>query len=230
MRNYIATLAAIIFALTFLGTVNAEDEVRKKVTIAVGPSEVAFKKNLAQDFCAIFKSGPQKGDLEQADGRQILTGVCSNTPQGSIPKVEKMPSTLILKPRNGQKIKSGQPFTVSVKVRNLQTGFFSDPALTYNAFPQELNEKGIIQGHQHVTIEFLGRKGTNMPNAQIFAFFKGLNDRAKNGILSVEVADGLKEKGVYRVCTIMSSFSHQAVVLPKAQRGASDDCCRFTIV
>jgi len=228
MRNYIATLAVIIFALTFLGTVNAD--VRKKETIIVGKSEKAFEKNTPQDFCAIFRSGSQRGDLRQANGTQILTGVCSNTPQGSIPKVNKMPSTLILSPSNGQRIKSGKAFTIEVKVRNLDTGFFSDPAVTYNAFPQELNKNGVIRGHQHVTIEFLGRKGTDMPDATKFAFFKGLNVPAEDGILTVEVEEGLKVKGVYRLCTIMSSFSHQYVVLPKAQRGASDDCCRFTIV
>lgn len=224
MRNYIATLAVIIFALTLLGAVNADTVKKEKVVI--GRSDKAFKKNEPQDFCAIFK---HKRGIRQANGTQILTGVCSNTPQGNIPKVENMPSTLILSPRNDQRIKVNKKFTIRVKISKLQTGFFSDPAVTYNTFPQELNGDGLIKGHSHVTVQFLGARGNQFPDANTFAFFKGLNDVAEDGVLFTDVAEGLPEPGVYRVCTIMSSFSHQYVVLPKAQRGASDDCVRFRV-
>jgi len=238
MRNFIAVFVLIVFALTFLGSdvssasrSKNENKVCRKVV--VGPSKNAFKKNLPQDFCAIFKEGGSKaGKLKQADGTQILTGVCSNTPQGEIPKVENMPSTLVLYPENGDKIKRNKPFTIKVKTEKLELGFFSDPAVTYNTFPQVLNKKGLIQGHQHVTIQYLGadKDSIEFPDANVFDFFKGLNDPSKSGKLSVDVEKGLSKKGIYRLCTIISSFSHQPVVLPKAQRGASDDCVRFTVV
>ncbi|RIA91270.1 hypothetical protein C1645_692853 [Glomus cerebriforme] len=238
MRNYVAFFAVVIFALAFLSSeasANAskcEKDLRKcKNSVVIGPSKDAFKKNLAQDFCAIFrKGGSEAGKLAQANGTQILTGVCSNTPQGEIPTVDNMPSTLILCPEDGQKFKANEPFTVKVKTTKLELGFFSDPAITYNTFPQVLNKKGVIQGHQHVSIQFLGNKELEMPSATEFAFFKGLNDPSKNGILEVTVDNGLPQKGLYRVCTIISSFSHQPVVLPKAQRGASDDCVRFRVI
>jgi hypothetical protein len=228
MRNYIAILALIVFVLTFLGSeasasyqANCQKDLKKckeekKEKVVIGPSKDAFKKNLPQDFCAIFKKGgPKAGQLRQANGTQILTGVCSNTPQGEIPKVENMPSTLILFPENGQKIKRNKPFNVEVKTKKLELGFFSDPAITYNTFPQILNKKGLIQGHQHITIQFLGadKNSLEFPDATEFDFFKGLNDPSKNGVLSVEVDKGLPKKGIYRLCTIISSFSHQPVVL-----------------
>ncbi|GBC04150.1 hypothetical protein RclHR1_05540003 [Rhizophagus clarus] len=243
MRNYVAVLALIVFVLTFLGSEasassrsHCQKDLKKckeEKKVVIGPSKDAFKKNLPQDFCAIFrKGGPRAGELRQANGTQILTGVCSNTPQGEIPKVENMPSTLILYPENGQKVKRNKPFDVKVKTEKLELGFFSDPAITYNTFPQALNKKGLIQGHQHITIQFLGKDKYSLefPDATVFDFFKGLNDPSKNGILSVSVDKGLPKKGIYRACTIISSFSHQSVVLPKAQRGASDDCVRFEVV
>jgi hypothetical protein len=229
MRNYVAILALVVFVLTFLGSETSasrpncqkdlrkcKEEKKEKCPVVIGPSKDAFKKNLPQDFCAIFKKGgPKAGQLKQGDGTQILTGVCSNTPQGEIPKVENMPSTLILYPDVGQKIKKNKPFDVKVKTTNLELCFFSDPAITYNTFPQVLNKKGLIQGHQHVTIQFLGKNMDNleMPDATIFDFFKGLNDPSKDGILTVAVDKGLSRKGIYRLCTIISSFSHQSVVL-----------------
>ncbi|CAB4406254.1 unnamed protein product [Rhizophagus irregularis] len=212
MRNSVAILALIISFLTFISSeVSASysscqkdlkkcKKEKKEDRLVIGPSKDAFKKNLPQDFCAIFKKGGSKeGQLRQANGTQILTGVCSNTPQGEIPKVENMPSTLILYPDNGDKIKKNEPFTIKVKTQKLELGFFSDPAITYNTFPQVLNKHG-------------------------------LNDPSKDGILNVKVDKGLPKKGLYRMCTIISSFSHQSVVLPKAQRGASDDCVRFSVV
>jgi len=246
MRNSIVILALIVFVLTFLGSETSascsscQKDLKKckegkkdNCPLVIGPSKDAFKKNLPQDFCAIFKKGGSKaGQLRQANGTQILTGVCSNTPQGEIPNVENMPSTLILYPDDGEKIKRNKPFTIEVKTKKLELGFFSDPAITYNTFPQVLNKKGLIQGHQHVTIQYLGadKHSLKFPDATVFDFFKGLNDPSDNGILMADVDKGLSKKGIYRLCTIISSFSHQPIVLPKAQRGASDDCVRFSIV
>jgi hypothetical protein len=222
MRNYAVILAVIVFAFAFLGVeVSASNALEKckkdlrkiKSAVVFGKSDNAFKKNLAQDYCADFrKGGPRAGELGQANGKQIFTGICSNTPQGEIPKVEKMPSTIILSPENGSKIKKNKKFNVKVFTKNLDFGFFSDPEIQYNAFPQQLNMKGVIKGHQHITIQYLGDL-KKPPKATDFSFFKGLNEVSKNGILNVEVSIGLPKKGTYRICTLIASFSHQSLVL-----------------
>ncbi|CAJ0760397.1 10774_t:CDS:2, partial [Entrophospora sp. SA101] len=99
------------------------------------------------------------------------------------------------------------------KTSNLITGFFTDPNEKYYAEPQLL-KNGVIKGHSHVTIQKLD--GNNLPDAKDFAFFKGLDQPDKNGILSVKVK-GLSP-GDYRICTLVSSFSHQPVIMPVAKR------------
>ena len=67
------------------------------------------------------------------------------------------------------------------------------------------------------------------PPAGVFAFFKGINTaQDAQGILSADVTGGLPA-GKYRVCTLSSASNHQPVLMPVAQRGAQDDCQRFTV-
>ncbi|CAJ0918620.1 21341_t:CDS:10, partial [Entrophospora sp. SA101] len=153
------------------------------------------------------------------NGQQIHQGSCSETIQGEIPSVNKMPSTLIIEPINGQILKSRQSFRVKTKISNLITGFFTNPNEKYYTEPQQL-KNGVIKGHSHVTIQKLD--GNNLPNAKDFTFFKGLDQPDKNGILLVKVK-GLSP-GDYRICTLVSSFSHQPVIMPVAKRGSQDDC------
>ncbi|KAI8845541.1 hypothetical protein BC829DRAFT_277257 [Chytridium lagenaria] len=94
-----------------------------------------------------------------------------------------MVSTIIIAPQNGGRIKNNQPLTVTIKNRNLATGFFDDPQNKYYQTPQTLNSQGIIEGHQHITIENIGN-GQNPPDAQRFSFFKGLNAAEENGVLT----------------------------------------------
>ena len=67
-------------------------------------------------------------------------------------------------------------------------------------------------------------------NPEVFVFFKGIND-AGNGnlLLSATVTGGLP-RGNYRVCTMASASNHQFVQMPVAQRGAQDDCTKFTVI
>jgi hypothetical protein len=153
---------------------------------------------------------------------------CISTQLGEIPDVTNMPSTLIVSPRNGARIPANQPFTVSAKIVNLETGNFDDPNAQYYSFAQQLDREGQIKGHSHITIQSL--TGNAPPSAQVFDFFKGLNDPAVNGVLSVQVTAGLATKGQKRICTMSSSFAHTPVIMPVAQRGSQDDCIRITIV
>lgn len=59
--------------------------------------------------------------------------------------------------------------------------------------------------------------------------FQGINDPGNGkGLLSVDITAGLAA-GFYRVCTMNSASNHQPVIMPIAQRGAQDDCTKFTV-
>jgi len=153
---------------------------------------------------------------------------CVTTQLGEIPDVTNMPSTLIVSPQNGAVIPANKPFNIAVKITGIETGNFDNPDNQYYSFAQQLNREGQIKGHSHVTIQSLN--GNSPPNPQVFDFFKGLNNPAQNGILSVAVTAGLSTKGQKRLCTMSSSFAHTPVIMPVAQRGSQDDCIRFTVV
>lgn len=149
---------------------------------------------------------------------------------GDIPSTANMVSSIIVSPQPGEDIAADTPFTIRVQVANLVAGSFTNPANTYYAAPQAL-QGGKIVGHTHVTVQDLGGSltPTNAPTADKFTFFKGINDAGNgNGALEAEVADGLPA-GFYRLCTMASASNHQPVLMPIAQRGAQDDCTKFTV-
>ncbi|KAJ3126998.1 hypothetical protein HK098_006889 [Nowakowskiella sp. JEL0407] len=163
-----------------------------------------------------------------SDGSQNKAGACSSTPQGQIPSVDKMVSTLIIAPDYGDTIDASKNNTVTIAFQNLDTGFFDDPQKQYYLVPQTLNDQGIIEGHQHITVQKL--QGTAVLDAKVFAFFKGLNEPSGDGTLSVTIPAGtIKENGEFRICSLSGTFSHQPVIMPVAQRGAQDDCIRVFV-
>ncbi|CAG8479177.1 8042_t:CDS:1 [Paraglomus brasilianum] len=188
------------------------------------------------NFTAISDSGPPNGKvcdgastLTPADGTQQRNiETCSDTELGEIPIAAKMPSTIILFPENASTLPANKSFTIKLVITNLKTGFFDNATSQYYLFSQQLDSDGIIIGHTHVTVQKLDSIDTP-PDAQIFAFFKGLNQPADaNGLLTQDVADGLPA-GLYRLCTMSASFAHTPVIMPVAQRGAQDDCIRFNV-
>jgi len=182
------------------------------------------------DFRTTPPSGICKNAKIRSNGTQIRAGCCSSTPQGEIPSFDRMTSSLIIFPKNGQTIKANKNFTARVVVQNLKTGAFSDAVNDYYDVSQKL-EGGVITGHSHITIQKIENFNRAL-DARKFAFFKGLNQVAKNGlfeqVVGTEKTAGL-EPGTYRMCTMCSSFTHQPVVMPVAQRGAQDDCIRFKV-
>ncbi|CAG8540365.1 2973_t:CDS:1 [Acaulospora morrowiae] len=178
-----------------------------------------FHDRHISQFCKLSKLGP-------GDGTQNKDGFCSSTPQGEVPKFTHMPSTLILEPHNGATLKAHHNFTVKIKTDSLSLGNFADPLTQYNLFSQTLDSNGFILGHQHLTVQRL-HKLNCPPDAKDFAFFEGLNDSGEKDILTVNV-DKLPP-GLYRICTISASFSHQPLVMPVAKRGSQDDCIRITL-
>jgi hypothetical protein len=149
---------------------------------------------------------------------------------GEIPANTNMISTIITNPQPGDTITANQNFTVTMQVLNLEAGSFTNPDTTYYSAPQTL-KNGNIVGHTHITIQTLGNSisTTTPPDPATFMFFKGVNDDGNGqGGLSALVAGGLPA-GAYRVCTMTSASNHQPVLMPVAQRGAQDDCTKFTV-
>ena len=151
---------------------------------------------------------------------------------GDIPATTNMVSTIITNPGPGDNLAENQDFNVQLQVANLNAGSFTNPDVTYYTAPQQLdpNNKNII-GHVHVTIQTLGDNLAPQaaPDASTFVFFKGIDDAGDgNGGLQAAVAGGLPA-GNYRVCTMSAAMNHQPVNMPVAQRGAQDDCTKFTV-
>ena len=105
----------------------------------------------------------------------------------------------------------------------MQTGNFVNAEQNYFAAPQQLNAAGQVIGHSHVVVELLSSSTQTTPtNPTKFAFFKGLNAAAVNGILTANVTNGLPA-GSYKVSTINTAANHQPILVPIAQHGSLDD-------
>jgi len=148
---------------------------------------------------------------------------------GDIPSTANMISSIIVNPLNGCNIAENKTFKVEVQIQGLVAGSFTNAKATYYSAPQAL-KNGKIVGHTHVTIQSMGDANPTKPlDPTKFAFFKGINDAGNgNGLLSASVDGGLPA-GIYRVCTMTSASNHQPVLMPVAQRGAQDDCSKFTV-
>ncbi|KAH7926196.1 hypothetical protein BV22DRAFT_375416 [Leucogyrophana mollusca] len=163
------------------------------------------------------------------NGQQITGGSCNPAPMGSIPSSSNMPSAKFTNPKNLDTIPPNQAFTVSLAIQGMQTGFFVNAEENYFAAPQQLNAQGQIQGHSHIVIEQLDSLTQTTPTDPTkFAFFKGLNDAAQNGVLTADVTSGLPE-GTYKISTINTASNHQPLLVPIAQHGSLDDAVYFTV-
>jgi len=190
------------------------------------PGQVASltTKNNFINFCLTQK-------VPLTDGQQIPTGSCNPIPMGRIGSKDKQPSCKFVFPPNlDNSLKENQPFMLKMAINNLETGFFANPAVKYYSAPQTVDETtGNIIGHSHVVIQPLPALDTTEPvDPNKFAFFKGLNEKAVDGILSADVTNGLPA-GPYRICSINSSTNHQPVLVNIAQHGSLDDCSYFTV-
>ncbi|KAF7795222.1 hypothetical protein EIP86_006372 [Pleurotus ostreatoroseus] len=175
------------------------------------------------NFCATV---PQ---LPITNGQQITTGSCNPAPMGIIAATTNMPSSKFVFPANGAVIQENQPFTISMAIQNLETGFFVNANQNYFSAPQQVNTAGNVQGHSHVVIDFLDSVNQTTPtNPTRFAFFKGLNAAASNGVLTADVTQGLPA-GAYRLASINTAANHQPVLVAIAQHGALDDMVYFTV-
>lgn len=134
-----------------------------------------------------------------------------------------MPSAKFTNPKNGDTIAANTAFTISMAISGMETGHFVNADENYFSAPQQLNAGGQIVGHSHVVVETLTALDQTTPtNPKVFAFFKGLNAAAANGILTADVTNGLPA-GVYKVSSINTAANHQPVLVPIAQHGSLDD-------
>jgi len=86
-------------------------------------------------------------------------------------------SSIIVYPQPGDRLAANTTFNVTIQTRNLRAGFLVNPSSNYYTAPQQLDEKGHIIGHCHVTIQNIGSFRTmEAPDAGSFAFFKGIDD------------------------------------------------------
>jgi len=168
-------------------------------------------------------------NLPITNGKQITTGSCNPAPMGSIPSTDNMPSSKFTIPKNGDSIPENTAFTITMAVANFQTGAFVNAQENYFAAPQQLNGQGQIIGHSHVVVEQLTSLDQTTPtDPKKFAFFKGLNAAAVNGLLTADVTAGLPA-GFYKVSSINTAANHQPVLVPIAQHGSLDDVSYFTV-
>jgi hypothetical protein len=157
------------------------------------------------------------------NGQQVQAGSCNPMPMGDIPSNKNMPSCKFTSPNNLDTLKANTTFTVTMALINMQAGVFTNPDENYFGAPQQVNKDGQIIGHGHFVIQSLKSITANdVLDPTTFAFFKGIDTAAQNGALSLQVAGGLPA-GAYKLSSINSAANHQAVAVPVAQRGSTDD-------
>ncbi|KDQ19806.1 hypothetical protein BOTBODRAFT_27233 [Botryobasidium botryosum FD-172 SS1] len=189
------------------------------------PGQVASltSSNNFMNFCIT------QTDVPLTNGQQIKTGSCNPTIMGRIIATDKMPSCKFQSPANLDVIQSNQDFTVNLAVNNMETGNFVNATSNYFAAPAQVNGQGLIVAHSHIVIEKVNSlTDTTVLDPTVFAFFKGLNEPAVNGILSATVTGGL-QAGVYRMSSINTASNHQPVLVAVAQHGSLDDMVYFTV-
>lgn len=162
--------------------------------------------------------------LPLTNGQQLANGSCNPAPMGVIAASANMPSAKFVSPANGAVLPANATFTVRLAVAHLATGLFANADENYLAAPQQVDPaSGDVQGHAHVVIEKLDSMQQTRPTDPAkFVFFKGLNDKARDGVLTADVTGGLAA-GVYRIASISTAANHQPVLVAVAQHGAMDD-------
>ncbi|KAI0052429.1 hypothetical protein FA95DRAFT_1601801 [Auriscalpium vulgare] len=170
-----------------------------------------------------------KAGVPLTNGAQVKTGSCNAAPMGVIPATTNMPSSKFTFPPNFGRIAANTAFTVTMALNHLDAGHFTNAQETYYAGPQFLNAQGDIVGHTHFTIEQIDSFGsTKVLDPNVFAFFKGVNGAAVNGVVSADVTAGLPV-GFYRLASINAAQTHQPVLAPVAQHGSLDDMIYFQV-
>jgi hypothetical protein len=59
----------------------------------------------------------------------------------------------VLHPENTDKIPANQGFTITMAIKNMETGNFVNPQTNYFSAPQQVNGQGTLIGHSHVVVQ-----------------------------------------------------------------------------
>jgi len=164
------------------------------------------------------------------NGQQITTGSCNPAPMGVIAASTNMPNSKFTFPANGDtSIVANTNFTISMAINNLETGNFVNAQSNYYSAPQQVNSGGDIIGHTHFVVQLLESLDQTTPlDPTVFAFFKGVNGAAVNGVVTADVTNGLPA-GAYKLSSINTAANHQPALVAIAQHGSLDDTVYFTI-
>jgi hypothetical protein len=136
----------------------------------------------------------------------VVEGSCNGVPIGDIIPSSNMPSAKISNPPNGGTFPANQALQFKMSIQNLITGNFVNAQTNYFGAPQQL-KGNVVVGHSHVTVQLLPSiDSTEVPDPEVFAFFKGINQAATNGVLTVDITAGLPA-GAYRFCTVSDLLS-----------------------
>jgi len=120
-----------------------------------------------------------------------------------------MPSAKFIFPPNFAAVTKGETFTVQLAINHLETGWFTNPAETFMSAPTQVNSNGDVIGHSHIVIQQLTGFGQTTPlDTKKFTFFKAMNSAAVNGVLSIDVTNGLPS-GYYRIAAFHAGSNHQ---------------------
>ncbi|KAH9982187.1 hypothetical protein BGW80DRAFT_9892 [Lactifluus volemus] len=168
-------------------------------------------------------------NLPITNGQQVAGGSCNPAPMGVIASTANMPSAKFLSPVNGQDFGVNTPFSISMNINHLVTGNFVNAETNYYSAPQQVNGAGDIVGHTHFTVNAISSFVDTIPNdPNKFAFFKGVNGAAVNGVVTESVGKGLPA-GVYRLCSMNTDANHTPALVAVAQHGSLDDCVYFSV-
>jgi len=170
-----------------------------------------------------------------AKGAPLMNGTqtkaqqaCNPIPMGMIVSQNKMPSCKFTNPKNLDTIKANESFDINMKISNIVTGNFVNPQTNYFASPAQVDDSGTVIGHSHFVVEAIdSMTSTTVTDPKQFAFFKGVDPPAANGVLTVNVPGGLPA-GTYRLSSINAAANHQPVLATIAQHGSFDDAVYFT--
>lgn len=175
---------------------------------------------------------------KEALGANLMNGTqsphnysCNGIPMGMIPAPEQFPSCKFVHPINFSKLKANTTFDVTLKIKNMVTGKFTNPANTYFSAPQQISaETKQVIGHAHLVIQKISAlNSTKTVNPTRFSFFKGIDTSVgPDNTSTVEVTNGLPA-GAYRLSTMLSAANHQPILSGVAQRGIFDDVVYFTV-
>ncbi|KAH7106487.1 hypothetical protein BKA62DRAFT_687299 [Auriculariales sp. MPI-PUGE-AT-0066] len=188
------------------------------------PSQVSYNNFI--NYCALRPDLPLTNGQQQPD-----VASCSSTPQGQLAPRDKMPHAKFVFPFNTAVLPARTTFTLRLAVRNLATGFFANPDVSFHAAPQELDPgSGLVRGHSHVVVQRIESMASTTPiHPKEFVFFKGLNSPANDKGELITVIDGGLEEGVYRLACINAATNHQPALVGIAQRGTLDDAVYFEV-